>query len=234
MGQLLDGGIMKETNYSVLFLGKQADSHCEKALAFCRLNFKITTACIGNWGDPLPKDITQWEGDYIISYLSRWVVPTFLLKRAKNAAINFHPGSPNYPGIGCNNFALYEDAREYGTTCHHIRSSVDTGDIIAVKKFPIFPADDVASLLSRTYDYQLVLFYEIVSLLINGKELPFSKEKWTRKPFTRTQLAELSKITPNMSKLEIEKRIRATNYATWKPTIDLHGIVFELKTPCKE
>lgn len=143
---------MSKQECSVLFLGKENDGHVQKALDFCRLNFTDVTACLGKWGDPLPEDIERWEGEYVISYLSRWVVPEYLLKKAKVAAINFHPASPDYPGIGCNNFALYEEAKEYSATCHHMASRVDTGAIIAVKRFPVFPSDSVSTLLSRTYD----------------------------------------------------------------------------------
>jgi methionyl-tRNA formyltransferase len=221
---------MSKRKCSVLFLGKNKDEHGEKALNFCQLNFTNVTARLGKWGDPLPEDVGRWEGEYIISYLSRWVVPEYLLKKAKVAAINFHPASPDYPGIGCNNFALYEEAKEYGVTCHHMAPRVDTGGIIAVKRFPVFVTDNVATVLSRTYDYQLVLFYEIVSLFLEGRELPISEERWTKKPFSRKEFNELGRITPDMTKDEIARRIRATTFGVWKPTIELEGFVFELKT----
>lgn len=159
---------MSKFNCSILFLGKKRDEHVEKALSFCQRNFTNVTTHLGKWGDPLPEDIGWWDGEYIISYLSRWVVPDYLLKKAKKAALNFHPASPNYPGIGCNNFALYEEAKEYGVTCHHMAPRVDTGPIIAVERFPVFPTDTVASLLLRTYDYQLVLFYKIMNIILRG------------------------------------------------------------------
>jgi len=221
---------MNKRKYSVLFLGKKNDEHVKKALHFCQLNFAEVTAHLGQWGDPLPEDIGLWNGEYIISYLSRWILPEYLLKKAKVAAINFHPASPDYPGIGCNNFALYEEAKEYGVTCHHMVSHVDTGEIIAVKRFPVFDTDNVTTLLSRTYDYQLVLFYEIVSLILEHKELTVSEERWTRNPFSRKEFNELWRITPDMTKDEAAKRIRATNFGAWKPVIELHGFVFELKT----
>lgn len=221
---------MTKKKLSVLFLGKKNDEHCKKALRFCQLNFTDVTAYLGKWGDPLPEDIGRWKGEYIISYLSRWIVPDYLLKKAKNAAINFHPGSPDYPGIGCNNFALYEEAKQYGVTCHHMVPNVDTGAIIAVKRFSVFPTDDVESLLQRTYDYQLTLFYEVISLIIEKKGLPVLQEKWTRKPFTRKQFDELGRITPDMTKGEISKRIRAAMLGVWKPVIEVQGFIFELKT----
>jgi methionyl-tRNA formyltransferase len=221
---------MNKRKCSVLFLGKNKDEHVKKALRFCQRNFADVTALLGEWGDPFPADIETWEGEYIISYLSRWVIPESLLKKARIAAINFHPASPDYPGIGCINFALYDEAKEYGVTCHHMASRVDTGAIIAARRFPVFSTDNVATLLSRTNDYQLVLFYEIAGLILQGKELPVSEQVWTRKPFSRKEFNELRGVKPDMSREEIAKRIRATNFDIWKPTVELQGFFFELKT----
>jgi methionyl-tRNA formyltransferase len=214
---------------SLLLLGKADDPDCARALEFCQKNFEQLSYCLGKWGDPLPDEIRRWHGDYIISYLSRWVVPDDLLKQARKAAINFHPASPEYPGIGCNNFALYEDAKEYGVTCHHMAAKVDTGNIIAVRRFPVYPKDDVDALLKRTYENQIGLFFEIVQLIMDGKDLPASSERWTRPPFTRVQFNELFKITPDMSKDEIARRVRAISYKHFQPYIEIHGFRFEYK-----
>jgi methionyl-tRNA formyltransferase len=213
----------------VLFLGKRDDAHCTEALRFCELSFAKVTAHLGAWGDPLPSSVRDWSGEYVVSYLSRWVVPSEVLRSASGAAINFHPAPPAYPGIGCTNFALYENAEYYGVTCHHMAQKVDTGDIIAVRRFPMFDEDDVASVLRRTYAHLLVLFYEIAALMAAGAPLPTSSERWTRAPFTRQQFAELGRITPDMAQDEVRRRIRATRYGPWKPFVELHGIQFELK-----
>ncbi len=225
---------MPVSSASILFLGKADDPYCARALAFCQRNFAHVTHCLGRWGDPLPKTAQEWEGDYIISYLSRWVVPEHLLQRARKAAFNFHPAPPEYPGIGCNNFALYEGATEYGVTCHHMVAQVDTGPIIAVRRFPVYPTDDVASLLQRTYDHQIVLFYEIMAILLAGRELPRSEEQWTRPPFTRKQFNELFKITPDMAPEEIARRVRAVSYGPWQPYLELGEFRFELKPEQEE
>ena len=104
---------MKKKKCSILFLGKKKDEHVEKALNFCHTHITDVTVFLGEWGDPLPQDIDDWNGDYIISYLSRWIVPEYILKKAKVAAINFHPASPDYPGFGPNNFALYDYTLTY-------------------------------------------------------------------------------------------------------------------------
>lgn len=196
--------------HSVLFLGKANDAHTAKAADFCRLNFAEVSAHVGAWGEPLPREASGWSGDCIISYLARWIVPEDLLKRAK-IAINFHPGPPAYPGYGCNNFAIYEDAREYGVTCHHMAARVDRGPIIAVTRFPVFASDNAGTLLARAYDYQLALFYDIVGRMSRGESLPAASEKWTREPFTRKQFRELERMTPDMTREEIARRKRATD-----------------------
>lgn len=217
------------SNISLLFLGKADDPDCTRALEFCQEKFSSVTYCLGKWRDPLPEYVKNWEGDYIVSYLSRWVVPAYLLERSKKASINFHPASPEYPGIGCNNFALYEDAKEYGVTCHHMASKVDSGDIIAVKRFSVYPEDNVASILKRTYEHQLALFLEIVTIMAAGQALPKSEEKWTRPPFTRKQFDELFRITPNMELAEINRRIRAISYKNFQPFVEIQGHRFEYK-----
>ncbi len=222
---------MPPSQYSVLFLGKADDPDSARALDFCRANFAQLTACLGRWGDPLPAEAREWAGDYIISYLSRWVVPAELLVKARIAAINFHPASPEYPGIGCNNFALYEGATHYGVTCHHMAAKVDSGPIVAVRRFPVYPQDTVPSLLERTYANQIALFFEIADLMVDGKPLPQSAETWSRPPFTRREFEELFKITPDMPPDEIARRIRAVSYGAYQPYLELAGHRFEYKPP---
>ena len=156
-------------------------------------------------------------------------MPLTAIESAAKAAINFHPASPDYPGIGCNNYALYEDAAEYGATCHHMLSRVDTGKIIAVKRFPVFPTDDVDSLLTRTYEFQLTLFYEVVGTILNSQPLPESTEIWTRPPRSRKEFNELGMITSDMSDDEVARRVRAVSYGVFQPTVNIGGFSFALK-----
>ncbi|WP_153558915.1 formyltransferase family protein [Roseimaritima sediminicola] len=210
----------------VLFLGKQDDEHGEKALNLLTRNLKYVTAVTGEWGQPFPSELESWQGDFIVSYLSRWILPEHFLRRARLASINFHPATPSFPGVGCNNFALYQQVKEFGVTCHHMSPKVDTGGIIAVKRFPVYPQDDVASLLARTYDYQLLLFYEIFDFIFRERPLPSCPESWTRKPFTRRELRELCTVDPSMDEVEIRRRIRATSFRQFGPMLLIGGKKF--------
>jgi methionyl-tRNA formyltransferase len=214
---------------SVLFLGKKDDEYCDRAFKFVNDNFENVTSYLSTWEQPMPEEIHHWCGDYLLSYLCRWVVPVSVIQSAPKGAINFHPASPHYPGIGCNNYALYDDATEYGVTCHHMAKKVDTGEIIAVKKFPVFPTDDVDSLLRRTYEFQIVLFYEIVGKILNGEPLPKSDEIWTGQHHSREEFNTLGILRPDMSDDEIARRVRAVSYGMYQPSIDIAGFRFQLK-----
>lgn len=197
---------------TILFIGK-ADDHCSMMAAdFIRLHFPGSRIVYSKRGLPMPGDLLEWEGDLLISYLAQWIIPGKLLAKAKMASINFHTGPPAYPGIGCTNFALYNGEKEFGITCHHMLDKVDSGPIIAVRRFPLFDNETVFSMTQRCYAEIWHLFYELMSGLLQGQPLPVSGETWTRKAYTRRQLDELCELTPDMTAEEKARRVRATTY----------------------
>lgn len=162
----------------------------------------------GTSTDPMP----EWgEAETLVSFLSPWIVPAHILDRCETA-INFHPGSVDYPGIGCYNFALYDGAPEFGATCHHMLPKVDAGAIIEERRFPTLPGDTVEILKLRTMVTILSMFHDIAALLAEGKPLPIAGTHWTRPAYTRRQLNALTECRPAMPKAEIHRRVRATTY----------------------
>ncbi len=95
-----------------------------------------------------------------------------------------------------------------------MNASVDSGKIIAVKRFDIKKEDTVYSITQYCYKLIEEMFYEIMQGLLDGKQFPRSDETWKRKPFTRKQLDELCTIKPEMTEEEIRLRIKATTYKT--------------------
>ena len=73
-------------------------------------------------------------------------------------------------------------------------------------------------------------FNTIIGCILNGQDFPTSEKIWTRKPFSRKEFNQLSKITVDMSAEEIGRRVRATTFGVWKPTVEIGGFVFELKS----
>ena len=201
-----------KSKLNVLFIGKAENYYAKVAADFIQLHFENPTIVFSKRSAPFPNELYEWKGDLLISYLAQWIIPNRLLANADLAAINLHPGPPEYPGIGCTNFAIYNGENEFGITCHHMLSKVDSGSLIAVRRFPVFETDTVYSITQRSYVEILHLFFELISGLLQGKNLPESKETWTRKPYKRKDLDELCELREGMTDEEIQRRIKATTY----------------------
>ena len=213
----------------ILFIGKKHDQNAKLASEYLKQIFPNAQIVFGVRGEKFPEDLPWWKGDYIFSYLSPWIIPKGLLERAEKGAINWHPGPPEYPGIGCTNFAIYNNEKEFGITCHYMLDKVDTGKIVEVKRFSILENDTVFSITQKCYLLILNSFFRIVENISNNKPLPMSNEDWQRKPYTRKELDELSEIKPDMTIDEIEKRIKATTYDKSWAFVDIKGKKFYLK-----
>lgn len=202
----------KISRYHILFIGKEKDPFSEIAANFISTHFPHSEIIFSSKDQSIPERLFKWEGDLLISYLSQWIIPKEILINARFACLNFHPGPPEYPGIGCTNFAIYDSANEFGITCHHMLEKVDSGKIVMVKRFPVFESDTVYSITQKSYNKILSAFYDVFHTLMAAKTLPKSDESWIRKPFLRRQLNDLCKLETTMSIEEIELRIKATTY----------------------
>lgn len=196
----------------VLFIGKADNYYTSAAAEFIKKHFENATIVFSERSQPFPQKLKEWKGDLLISYLAQWIIPEEVILNASLAAVNLHPGPPEYPGIGCTNFAMYNDEKVFGVTMHHMLARVDSGPIISVKRFPVLSTDDVYSLTQRCYVEILHLFVEQMTDLLKGKPFPASQEIWKRKPYKRKELDELCQLTEEMTEEEKQKRIRATTF----------------------
>lgn len=189
---------------------KQGKPGVAEAIAYAQEKLGDVTVYCGAMDEPFP--VPPGSGyECVISYISPWIIPEYLLRSAR-LAINFHPGPPEYPGIGCFNFALNDNVLEYGITCHHMLKKVDTGSIIAVERFLVAADESVYSLSIKSYAYMQKLYVDIVDRLAQGSPLPESAESWRRKPYTRKELEDLCRIEWGEPFETVERRIHAVSY----------------------
>ncbi len=206
------------------------DSHmwCEMAGALIKCYFPEGVEFVrGKKGSVLPKGIGNTSLELVISFLSPFIIPQSILSNSK-MSVNFHPGTSDYPGSGCFNFALYENATTYGAVSHHMESKVDTGEIIEEMTFPIFPHDTVESLQFRSYQTLMSLLDNFLQLYAAGEAIPTAGITWSRKPFTRRMLEKLKTLDPSSNEDEFVARFRATNYPGFPPRIEAYGQTFEV------
>jgi methionyl-tRNA formyltransferase len=209
----------------LLFLGKSGDAMVRTAADLASSELPDVQVALFKNGDSIPDELLWWHGDYILSYLCPCVVPHRLLIRASTAAINIHPGTPEYPGIGCTNFALYENAQMFGATAHIMDVAVDSGSILSVCRVPVFASDTVSTLTDRTHAAAYLLFADILRGIVSGN-LPRSHEVWTRKATTRKQLNALMQVPIGATQEEVAKITRATSFGKWSPFIEVGGVKF--------
>lgn len=196
-----------------LLLASTGDE-ADRIAAFCQRAFPQSTVLHSNWGDPLPRAAEEWEGDLILSYCSRWVVPDALIQRTK-LALNFHPGPPEYPGIGGLNWAIYEGKTTFGVTCHHIARVVDSGDIVETRRFPLLDTDNVEELFRRTHLHLECLAYDVMARLYQGQQLGQSGERWSPNARKRKELNAMMTVSGRAGDEEIALRRRAFEFSAW-------------------
>mgnify|MGYP005815946809 FL=1 len=218
-----------------LLIGFEDCEYCQKANNFLEVcGFEVDwLKSSKNRKEKLPPEYANWKGDYIFHMKSYYILPKSLIDNAAIAAINFHPGSPKYPGSGCVNWALYNNEKTTGVTIHFLNEHIDNGDIINVFKIPIFPNDNIETLLPRVHMKQLGAFYDLVTttqkygsailqrFVENNKNI-----KWGPKVGRIKGIDRLQMVDSKISEEELQKIIRATAIGKFGPRLKLHGHEF--------
>ncbi len=190
------------------------DNHrwCKIAIEVLNQHFPDAVDVIeGKKGQPQPDQIGAQEYDLTISFLSPFIIPKRVLDNSK-LAVNFHPGNRHYPGAGCYNFALYQDATQYGVVCHHMEPTVDTGPIIIEENFPVLYDDTVETLQFRSYVALLGVLQKFLGDYLNGANFFAANISWYAKPYTKRQINNMQVIPPGQTEEEIARRARAFAY----------------------
>ena len=227
----------EKTRQSVLFFFRKRCHLSQKAYQYLEhLGFDVTGVQSTDFKESLPEDINWWQGDYILCFRSFFVLPCNILKKAAKGAINFHPGPPEYPGNGCLNWALYDNAKYYGVTTHIMDERIDNGAIVECRRFPLLKQDNVDTLLARTHHKLFDLFIDIsTGLALEGNRFLDNKlaesqsESWRGKARKMSDLDNLQQVDASITKRDLEKIIRATYTSNFPPVINLHGHKFFLK-----
>lgn len=147
----------------------------------------------GDWGDPFPKFMytkidsdgrkystrENIDCDWIFSFLCPWKIPKEILSLAKKGAINFHPGPPKYPGIGCYNYAIWNEDQVYGVLAHYMDKELDHGKIIKVRSFELIGNETINTLKNRAIVELKKLFYDLMEWILRGDiTISESQQKW--------------------------------------------------------
>ena len=173
----------------------------------------------------------------LVAFVTPVIVPGSVLSQLGYGAFNFHPGPPSYPGWAPAHFALYDRAEEFGATMHAMVEQVDAGPIIEFASFPIPPHTTVLGLEGLAYAHLAFLFWRMAKWLASDSMPPPALEiKWAARKFSRQNYRAMCDIPLDISKSELDRRIRVFggNHFGMSPTIHLHGAEFRVVTPVAE
>jgi methionyl-tRNA formyltransferase len=222
----------------ILFFGSGNCHYSRRAYDYLRKRQKDITAA---WSQhrkdhEIPEELMKWQGDLIVSYRTAFIVPRELLKRAKIAAINFHPATPEYPGSGSYSWALYEGADHFGSTVHEMTERIDAGAILMTSEWPISERATVQGLFEQAQTSLFELFQEFISDLfekgpafIDQKRQENAEKTWRGPARAIRELDLLMQIPPDATPEEMARRIRATHFGEFRPYITVNGYQFELR-----
>jgi methionyl-tRNA formyltransferase len=148
--------------------------------------------------------------DLIVSFLFWKRIREPLISLPRVGCLNFHPAPlPDIRGVGGYNVAILEDLPEWGVSAHFVDEDIDTGDLVAVERFPIDRnAETAFSLDVKSQERLFELFCSVVDHLLAGEELPRAQQGDGRY-FTREDLEELRRVRPGD---DLHRKIRAFWY----------------------
>lgn len=150
----------------------------------------------------------SFEVDYIFNFLSPKVLPDSVLNMARICAINFHPGSYEYPGVGSASLSLFDRKEVFGVTSHIMNNSIDSGEIICERFFKIPSGSNSKTLFSLALKECRFLLLDTLNLLDNTPE-PLKIRSWSRNAVTRLDFDKWLVLANYVSSNEIDLKIKS-------------------------
>ena len=120
-------------------------------------------AAINSWLESFAPDIMVLAG-----YLCFFIQPDWF----SGPVVNIHPallpkfGGKGFYGDKVHRAVLEAGETETGCTVHLVDGEYDHGRILAQKKVPVLPGDDVGDLAARVFEAECELYPEVLSRLI--------------------------------------------------------------------
>ncbi|MBE7559778.1 formyl transferase [bacterium] len=155
--------------------------------------------------------------DLAVSYLYWLRIKPPLLTLPRLGVINLHPAPlPEYRGLGGYNFAILAGDAQFGVSAHFVAETIDTGDVIEVRRFPIDAERETAQSLERkSQRHLLALFRDVIDRLLRDGCLPRAPQGPGRY-YTRQEMEDAKRVLPEDPAELVERKIRAFWYPPYE------------------
>ena len=160
--------------------------------------------------------------DLVVSFLFWRRIREPLVSHGRLGCLNFHPAPlPDFRGVGGYNVAILERLGEWGVSCHFVDEDLDTGDLVAVERFPI--DSDTATAFSldlESQEHLFRLFADVTRRALRGEALAGTPQGDGRY-VSRDELERRRLVRPGD---DVERKLRAFWYPPWPgAVIELEG-----------
>jgi methionyl-tRNA formyltransferase len=169
-------------------------------------------------------DFAEYKGevDFIISVQYHQILRREHILRAMELAINLHMAPlPEYRGCNQFSFAIYNQSKVFGTTLHRLEPGIDSGDIIAERRFEIQPSMMVKDLYDKTFQESVLLFEDKIGDILEGnytlKPQDGYNETRTSNLYFRKDILSLKHIDLGAEAKDIALKVKATTMPGFEP-----------------
>jgi methionyl-tRNA formyltransferase len=147
--------------------------------------------------------------DVVVSFLFWKLIREPLISGPRIGCLNFHPAPlPDIRGLGGYNVAIAEGMAEWGVSAHFVDERFDTGDLVAVERFPIAADETAFSLDVKSQEHLYGVFAGVMDRALRGEDLPRTPQGDGRY-ISRADFEQLRRIRPGD---DVERKVRAFWY----------------------
>lgn len=219
----------------ILFIGELNCKHSKRNFTYLKNTYP--SAKINVYWSPkdrqakIPKSIINWSGDILLSYRCYQLIPSNLINSAKVFAINFHPGTPKYPGSCALNISLMNNEKYFGTVTHLMNNKFDSGKILFFDKYTLNYKLSLERQIDISRNFSSKIFRKRVKLLIQNKILENEIDNliWNKKTYTTQYINKLQVVDSKISKIDLEKRLKWVHHKNFPLYTIICGKKFYLK-----
>lgn len=160
--------------------------------------------------------------DFIVSVQYHEILKPRHIQHASKLAVNLHMAPlPEYRGCNQFSFAILDEAATFGTTLHRLEPGIDSGSIIAEKRFPISQHITAIELYRETYTHSLALFANAIFEVFAGRyslvpQQALETERGTSYHF-RHEINDIKQVQPHWPAAKKMRHIRATWFPPFEP-----------------
>jgi methionyl-tRNA formyltransferase len=194
-----------------------------------RLGFE-PVACV-NTREALAGVFATRSPGVLLAFSTGVIVPAEILARQNLVAVNVHGGGPAYPGRDPHHFASYDGATSFGATLHYMARQVDQGPVIRISTEAVPARAAPAELMAVGVRHGLELArWFLQAFAAAGAPNADPALRWTGPVRRRSDFLALCRISPDISREEFERRLRATAMpGRANLTLELHGRTFRIE-----